>query len=444
MTQVLNYLSPDIQQDAPATKSGSDLIRIHGGKRLEGMIEISGAKNAALPLMCAALLSDDPVRFTNMPNTLRDIQTLTLVFEGLGALITTSPKGEMAIRAQNIKSTHADYELVRQMRASILVLGPLVARLGDASVSLPGGCAIGTRPIDLHLMGLEAMGAEIILEDGYVRARAPKGLQGARIAFPKVSVGATENLMMAATLAQGETVLINAAREPEIIDLGECLIAMGAKIKGLGTSEITITGVQKLHGATHNVIADRIETGTYMIAVALTGGTLRLKNTQTQFLNALIAPLKAAGVSIDEDGDDVIVHRNGTPLTGTDIMTEPYPGFPTDLQAQFMTMLTQCEGAGMVTETIFENRFMHVPELCRMGANITVHNGSALVRGVKKLKGTDVMATDLRASVALVLAGLMAEGTTTVHRIYHLDRGYENLVEKLQSCGAEIDRVKGK
>jgi UDP-N-acetylglucosamine 1-carboxyvinyltransferase len=442
MTQILNYLSPGIQQDAPVPKSGSDLIRIHGGKRLEGTIDISGAKNAALPLMCAALLSSEPVRFGNMPNTLRDIRTLTSVLEGLGASVTMGPQGEMTVQAQDIKSAHADYELVRQMRASILVLGPLVARLGEASVSLPGGCAIGTRPIDLHLMGLEAMGAEIVLEDGYVRARAPNGLKGVRIEFPKVSVGATENLMMAATLAKGTTVLANAAREPEVLDLGKCLIAMGAKIERLGTSEIAITGVEKLHGATHSVIADRIETGTYMIAVALTGGTLRLKNTQTQFLQALIAPLKAAGVSIDEDGDDIVVHRNGTPLTGTDIMTEPYPGFPTDLQAQFMTMLTQCEGAGMVTETIFENRFMHVPELCRMGANITVHNGSALVRGVKKLKGADVMATDLRASVALVLAGLMAEGTTTVHRIYHLDRGYENLVEKLQACGAEIERIK--
>jgi UDP-N-acetylglucosamine 1-carboxyvinyltransferase len=292
-------------------------------------------------------------------------------------------------------------------------------------------------------MGLEKMGAQITLEDGYVRATAPHGLTGADITFPKVSVGATENIMMAATLAKGTTVLNNAAREPEISDLGQCLIAMGAKISGLGTSVIRITGVEKLHGAMHAVVPDRIETGTYMIAVALTGGTLRLKNTQTAFLQSLIDPLKAAGVGIDEEGDDIIVSRNGAALTGTDIMTEPYPGFPTDLQAQFMTMLTQCEGAGMITETVFENRFMHVPELCRMGANITVHGGSAIVRGVNKLKGAEVMATDLRASVALVLAGLMAEGTTTVHRIYHLDRGYENLVEKLQACGAEIERIPG-
>lgn len=426
----------------PVQKSGSDVIRIQGGKRLNGTIAISGAKNAALPLMCAALLTEDPLRFTNMPNTLRDIRTLTSVLEGFGAVITMGPDGEMIIHARQITDNHADYELVRQMRASILVLGPILARTGEAEVSLPGGCAIGTRPIDLHLMGLEAMGATIDLQDGYVRASAPNGLKGADITFPKVSVGATENIMMAATLARGTTTLFNAAMEPEIIDLGECLIAMGANITGLGTSEITINGVEKLHGAMHSVIADRIETGTYMIAVALTGGTLRLKNTQMDFLKALIGPLKAAGVSFDQEGDDIIVHRNGKPLVGTDIMTEPYPGFPTDLQAQFMTMLTQCEGAGMVTETIFENRFMHVPELCRMGANITVHGSSALVRGVKKLKGADVMATDLRASVALVLAGLMADGETTVHRIYHLDRGYENLVEKLQACGAQIERLK--
>lgn len=434
--------TPALPLATPAVKSGSDLIRIHGGKRLEGTIQISGAKNAALPLMCAALLTDQPVRFTNMPTTLRDIRTLTAVMESLGCVVTAGPDGQMVVHAHTINNAHADYEMVRQMRASILVLGPLLARFGAATVSLPGGCAIGTRPIDLHLMGLEAMGATITLEDGYVHASAPDGLRGADITFAKVSVGATENLMMAATLATGTTTLINAAMEPEIIDLGECLIAMGATITGLGTSEIKITGVKTLHSALHNVIADRIETGTYMIAVALTGGTLRLQKTQTEFLAALIEPLKKAGVSFDNDNGDVIIHRNGKPLVGTDIMTEAYPGFPTDLQAQFMTMLTQCEGAGMVTETIFENRFMHVPELCRMGANITVQGNSAIVRGVKKLKGAEVMATDLRASVALVLAGLMAEGTTTVHRIYHLDRGYENLVEKLQACGADIERIK--
>ncbi len=427
-----------------AEKSGTDLIRVHGGVALNGTIDISGAKNAALPLMCAALLSAQAVRFTNMPVTLRDIRTLSAVMSGLGCTIDSDPHtGTMTIHAETITSNHADYELVRQMRASILVLGPLLARLGAAEVSLPGGCAIGTRPIDLHLMGLEAMGAQIELSDGYVRARAPEGLKGADITFPKVSVGATENLMMAATLARGTTILRNAAMEPEISDLGACLIAMGARIDGLGTPDITIHGVESLHGGTHAVLPDRIETGTFMIAVALTGGTLRLKKTRMDFLHALIEPLKKAGVSFDEDGGDIIVHRNGQKLVGTDIMTEPYPGFPTDLQAQFMTMLTQCEGAGMVTETIFENRFMHVPELCRMGANITVQGNSAIVRGVRRLSGADVMATDLRASVALVLAGLVADGATTIHRIYHLDRGYENLVEKLQACGARIERIRG-
>lgn len=427
-----------------AEKSGTDLIRVHGGVALNGAIDISGAKNAALPLMCAALLSAQAVRFTNMPVTLRDIRTLSAVMRGLGCAIDSDERtGTMTIHAETITSNHADYELVRQMRASILVLGPLLARLGAAEVSLPGGCAIGTRPIDLHLMGLEAMGAQIELSDGYVRASAPEGLKGAEITFPKVSVGATENLMMAATLAKGTTILRNAAMEPEISDLGACLIAMGARIEGLGTPDITIHGVESLHGCTHAVLPDRIETGTFMIAVALTGGTLRLKKARMDFLSALVEPLKKAGVSFDEDGDDIIVHRNGQNLVGTDIMTEPYPGFPTDLQAQFMTMLTQCEGAGMVTETIFENRFMHVPELCRMGANITVQGNSAIVRGVRRLSGADVMATDLRASVALVLAGLVADGTTTVHRIYHLDRGYENLVEKLQACGARIERIRG-
>jgi UDP-N-acetylglucosamine 1-carboxyvinyltransferase len=286
------------------------------------------------------------------------------------------------------------------------------------------------------------MGATIELQEGYVRAIAPKGgLQGAKILFPKVSVGATENIMMAATLAKGETILMNAAREPEIVDQGEALIKMGAKISGLGTSEIRIEGVPYLHGCTHDILADRIETGTFMIAAALTGGTLRLKKTQTRFLTALIGPLNKANVTIEEDGANVIVHRDNKPLIGTDIMTEPYPGFATDLQAQFMTMLTMCEGSGMVTETIFENRFMHVPELCRMGANITVHGHSAIIRGVKKLKGAEVMATDLRASVSLILAGLVAEGETMVNRIYHLDRGYEDLVGKLRNCGAQIERL---
>ena len=437
----MESLSPASQKQPATKKSGLDKIRIVGGKRLNGEIPVSGAKNAALPLMCAAILSAEPLQLTNMPVTLGDIKTLSSVMNELGVRTALRDDGVAVLHAKEIKSHIAPYEMVRKMRASILVLGPLLARHGKAEVSLPGGCAIGTRPVDMHIDGLRKMGAEIEIEGGYIKATAPNGLKGANITFSKVSVGATENLMMAATLADGETVLINAAKEPEVIDLGECLIKMGAKITGLSTDTVKITGVKKLHGAVHSVVPDRIETGTYMIAVALTGGTVRLKNARAEHLPALIAPLQAAGVEIKQDGTDIVVSRNGKPLAGTDIMTEPYPGFPTDLQAQFMTMLTLCMGAGMVTETIFENRFMHVPELCRMGANITVHNGSAIIRGVPKLKGAEVMATDLRASVALVLAGLVAEGETFVNRIYHLERGYEKIVDKLRACGAEIDRV---
>jgi UDP-N-acetylglucosamine 1-carboxyvinyltransferase len=422
--------------------TGMDRIRITGGHKLNGTIRISGAKNAALKLMCAALLSDSPLYLDNMPNGLRDIRSQTDLLRHLGCTVTTDGSA-MTLDASGINELDAPYDLVRKMRSSILVLGPLLARFHKARVSLPGGCAIGTRPVDLHIDGLKAMGAEITLEQGYINAEAPGGLTGTHITFPKVSVGATEHLMMAATLAKGETILSNAAREPEIIDLGQCLIAMGAQIEGLGTSEIRVIGVRALHGARHTVVPDRIETGTWMIAVTLTGGELRLENARAEHLDALIAPLQKAGANIEQKDGDIIVSRNGKPLKGTDIMTAPYPGFATDLQAQFMTMLTLCAGAGMVTETIFENRFMHVPELCRMGADITVHNGSAIVRGVKKLKGAEVMATDLRASVALVLAGLVAEGETVVNRIYHLDRGYENIVEKLGNCGAQIERIKG-
>ncbi|MCB9989596.1 MAG: UDP-N-acetylglucosamine 1-carboxyvinyltransferase [Rhodospirillales bacterium] len=418
-------------------------ICIRGGKRLEGTIAISGAKNAALKLMCAALLTDETLQLTNMPVTLGDIRTLGGVLQHIGAVVALRSDNVGIIRAREITTPVAPYDLVRKMRASIMVLGPLLARHHEAVVSLPGGCAIGTRPVDFHIEGLRAMGADIIIEDGYIKAKAPGGLKGAHYTFPKVSHTGTENLMMAATLAEGTTILSNAAREPEVEDLGNCLIAMGAKIEGLGTPKITIHGVKKLHGATHQVIADRIETGTFMVAVGLTGGKLRLKNTRLDLLAALVGPLEEAGVIIEEDGNDIIVSRNGHRLKGIDIMTEPYPGFPTDMQAQFMTMLALSEGAGMVTETIFENRFMHVPELCRMGANITVHGGSAIVRGVEKLTGAEVMATDLRASVALVLAGLVAEGETTVNRVYHLDRGYENIVGKLTACGADIERVAG-
>lgn len=419
-----------------------DKIRIIGGQELNGDIRISGAKNAALKLMTAALLTGESLHFTNAPNGLRDIQSQTDLLEHLGC--TVEREGErMAINAGNITTQTAPYELVRKMRTSILVLGPLLGRFGVAKVSLPGGCAIGTRPVDLHIKGLEAMGAEIVLEEGYINAKAPQGgLQGAKILFPKVSVGATENLMMAATLANGTTTLGNAAREPEIVDLGECLNKMGAKISGLGTETITIEGVKTLNGAEHEILPDRIETGTYIAAVGMTGGSVRLQNARSEHLTSVLGILKQAGMHIDQDGQDITVSRNGLRLKGIDIMTEPYPGFPTDLQAQFMAMLTLAEGASMVTETIFENRFMHVPELARMGANITVQGNSAIVRGVKSLKGAEVMATDLRASVALVLAGLVAEGETVVNRIYHLDRGYENIVGKLGGCGAKISREK--
>ena len=421
-------------------KSGLDKIRIRGGKRLNGSIPISGAKNSALKLMCAALLIGESLNLDNMPNSLRDIESQIGLLEHLGCVISRQGN-QMSLNAGNITTREAPYELVRKMRGSILVLGPLLARFGEARVSLPGGCAIGTRPVDLHLDGLSALGAEIELDHGYINGHAPRGLIGAAVTFPKVSVGATENLLMAATLAQGETILNNAAREPEIIDLGTLLQAMGADIEGLGTSEIRIHGVSALHGTHHTVIPDRIEAGTWMIAAALTGGQLRLQNANLAHLLALVEPLEKAGLEIKQDGFDILVSRDGRPLLGNDIMTAPFPGFPTDLQAQFMTMLTLCVGAGMVTETIFENRFMHVPELARMGADITVHNGTALVRGVNSLTGAEVMATDLRASVALVLAGLVADGVTTVNRIYHLDRGYENIVEKLRAVGADIERL---
>jgi UDP-N-acetylglucosamine 1-carboxyvinyltransferase len=430
-----------VEAPAETQNSGLDKILITGGQQLNGTISVSGAKNAALKLMCAALLSDETLFLTNAPNRLRDIASQTDLLQHLGC--TVQREGDrMAINAGKITDLTAPYDLVRKMRTSILVLGPLLARFGEAKVSLPGGCAIGTRPVDLHIHALETLGAKITLENGYIHAKVEGGrLKGNKILFPKVSMGATENALMAATLAEGETIIANASREPEIVDLGECLIKMGAKIEGLGTPTITVQGVEKLNGATHSILPDRIETGTYMIAVALTGGTVRLKHTRVDQLSSLIAPLQKAGVKIEQEGDDIIVSRNGNPLRGTDIMTEPFPGFPTDLQAQFMTMLTLCEGAGLVTETIFENRFMHVPELCRMGANITVHGNSAIIRGVEKLKGAEVMATDLRASVALVLAGLVAEGETTINRIYHLERGYENLVEKLSACGAKIQRA---
>ncbi len=393
--------------------------------------------------MCAALLTEESIYFENSPNTLRDMNSQIELLEYLGCAIKCEGS-LMAINASAIETYTAPYDIVRKMRGSILVLGPLLSRFGQAKVSLPGGCAIGSRPVDLHIKGLEEMGATITLEEGYINATAPAGgLNGAKILFPKVSVGATENLLMAATLANGETTLSNAAKEPEIIDLGECLIKMGAKISGLGTETIKIEGVKSLRGIRHSIVPDRIETGTYIIAAGMAGGTLRLKNARIEHLSSALGLLSQAGIEVEQDNNDIIVSREVERLQGVDVMTEPYPGFPTDLQAQFMAMLTIADGAGMVTETIFENRFMHVPELNRMGADISVQGNSAIVRGVESLKGAEVMATDLRASVALVLAGLVADGETTVNRIYHLERGYEDIVGKLGNVGANIERISG-
>ncbi|TDI68517.1 MAG: UDP-N-acetylglucosamine 1-carboxyvinyltransferase [Alphaproteobacteria bacterium] len=425
-----------------------DRIRIRGGNRLTGEISISGAKNAALPLMAASLLSDAPLTLGNLPH-LADISTLASLLGVLGVEIAMegdAPKGGhvgrvLTLHARKITSTTAPYDLVRQMRASILVLGGLVAREGVAKVSLPGGCAIGNRPVDLHLKGLEQLGAAIDVQGGYIEARAPKGLTGAHIVFPFVSVGATENLMIAATLARGETVLANAAREPEVVDLANCLVAMGAKIAGIGSGTLTIQGVTSLHGASHEVVPDRIETGTYALAAAMTGGDVELKGADPAQNEALFEKLREAGVRVTATEGGVRVTPGRGRVRGVDVMTEPYPGFPTDLQAQMMALMVIGSGVAMITETIFENRFMHVSELSRMGAEITVHGASAMVRGVKALAGAEVMATDLRASVSLVLAGLVAEGETIISRVYHLDRGYERLVEKLAACGADIERL---
>ncbi|HWZ68356.1 MAG TPA: UDP-N-acetylglucosamine 1-carboxyvinyltransferase [Stellaceae bacterium] len=421
-----------------------DKIRIKGGVPLEGVIPIGGAKNAALPLMAASLLTPDTLTLANVPN-LADIATMAnlLVQHGVTVAVDEADGNGgqvLELSAAHITSTTAPYDLVRKMRASILVLGPLLARYGRARVSLPGGCAIGPRPVDLHIKGLQRLGAEVELHGGYIDARAPKGLQGAEIAFPAVSVGATENLLMAATLAEGETLLINAAREPEITDLANCLVAMGARIDGIGTDRLSIVGSGRLHGTTHAIIPDRIETGTYVMAAAATDGEVQLTGTRIDLVATLVRTLEGAGVEVSAVADGLKVRRRSRSLEGVDIMTEPYPGFPTDLQAQMMALMASARGASMITETIFENRFMHVPELARMGANITVHGTSALVRGVPCLMGAPVMATDLRASVSLVVAGLVAEGETLINRVYHLDRGYEKIEEKLAACGARIER----
>ncbi len=426
-----------------------DRIRIRGGKQLNGSIRISGSKNASLPLMATALLSDQKFTLNNVPR-LADITTMIALLQQHGVEINAAA-GEnghshgttLTLQTKKITSTTAPYDIVRKMRASVLVLGPLLAREGQAKVSLPGGCAIGARPVDLHIAGLKAMGAEIDIDAGYMIARAPKGLKGARYTFPKVSVGATENLMMAAALAKGTTVLANAAREPEIIDLAHCLTSMGVTVEGIGTETLTIHGVDRLKEATHSVIPDRIEIGTYAMAVAMTAGDVELVGGRLELLEAAAQTLRSAGVSLEPTEKGFRVRRANGQLHGVDVMTEPYPGFPTDLQAQMMALMTRADGASMITETIFESRFMHVPELARMGANVVVHGESALVRGVSKLRGAEVMATDLRASVSLAIAGLAAEGDTTLHRVYHLDRGYERLEEKLAACGADIERLKG-
>jgi UDP-N-acetylglucosamine 1-carboxyvinyltransferase len=426
-----------------------DRLRIRGGCRLKGEIAIGGAKNAALPLMAASLLTDETLALGNLPHV-ADITTMANLLAQLGVDVhlngQAAPGGQdgrvLELTARRITETRAPYDLVRKMRASVLVLGPLLARHGRAEVSLPGGCAIGTRPIDLHLQGLRQLGAEIELTEGYVVARAPKGLTGARVVFPKVSVGATENLMMAASLARGTTELVNVAREPEIGDLAQCLQAMGADIEGAGTDRLNIRGVERLGGTTHQTVPDRIESGTYAMAAAVTDGEVELIGARLPLLGAVVGVLRRAGVSIEETNRGLKVRRTNGALIGVDVMTEPFPGFATDLQAQMMATMATAEGAAMITETIFENRFMHVPELCRMGANINVHGASAMVRGVPRLTGAQVMATDLRASVSLVLAGLAAEGDTVLNRVYHLDRGYERLTEKLSACGAEIERLK--
>ena len=426
-----------------------DRMRITGGNRLKGHIRVGGAKNAALTLMPAALLSEDTLTLGNVPH-LADITTMANLLgqHGVNIALNGAHKGDghagrvLELTAKNITSTTAPYELVRKMRASILVLGPLLARFGNAKVSLPGGCAIGTRPVDLHLRGLEALGAEIALEDGYVLAQAPRGLRGAKVVFPTVSVGATENILMAACLAKGESALINVAREPEIIDLAHCLMAMGARIEGVGTDTLQVQGSDRLHAARHDVIADRIEAGTFMMAALITDGDLILDGARLEHLQTVMRVLEAAGGRIEAVEGGVRVRRAKGALRGVDVTTEPFPGFPTDLQAQFMGLMSVADGAAMISETIFENRFMHVPEMLRMGADIQVHGGTAMVRGVKTLRGAAVMATDLRASVSLVLAGLVAEGETVLHRIYHLDRGYERLEEKLSACGADITRLR--
>ena len=414
-------------------------ILVRGGKRLMGEVPISGAKNAVLPILCATLLAEGPCRIENVPH-LQDVLTTARVLEGLGARVEHAGS-VMTVDGSHVNSHVAPYELVKTMRASVLVLGPLLAKFGDAEVSLPGGCAIGSRPVDLHIKGLQALGAEISVDHGFIKARSNGRLKGARHVFELVSVGATENVLMAAALAEGTTVLENAAMEPEIVDLADCLNAMGAKIEGAGTARITIEGVQKLSGCEHAVVADRIETGTFLVAAAMTGGRVTATHARPDTLDAVLDKLREAGADIETDGDRIVLDMHGKRPRAVNITTAPHPAFPTDMQAQFMAMNCMAEGVGVINETIFENRFMHVNELLRLGADIRVDGHTAVVRGVDKLSGAPVMATDLRASASLILAGLVADGETIIDRIYHLDRGYENIEAKLSALGASIRRV---
>ena len=415
-----------------------DKLLIEGGRPLEGEVRVSGAKNAALPILCAALLAPEPLVLTNVPQ-LKDVRTMRALLAQMGVAQDAGTPGTITLDAGKIDWPLAPYELVKTMRASILALGPLVARCGEARVSLPGGCAIGLRPVDQHVKGLVAMGAEIDLEHGYISARA-KRLTGTRFVFDVVTVTGTENLLMAATLAEGTTTLENAAREPEVVDLARCLVAMGARIAGAGTDRIVVEGVEALHGATHPIMPDRIETGTYVAAIVAAGGEATVAGTQPETLEAVLGKLAEAGADITVTGDAIRVTRHGA-LAPINLRTAPYPGFPTDMQAQMMAVATRAAGTSILTETIFENRMMHVQELVRLGAEIEVEGNAAIVRGVPKLTGANVMATDLRASACLVIAGLVAEGATTIDRIYHLDRGYERIEEKLSQLGAQIRRV---
>lgn len=426
-----------------------DRIKIVGGQQLNGMIPISGAKNAALPLMIASLLTDDRLTLKNVPN-LADVNLLARILRNHGVDLAVDGKragpsqhlGEtFHLTARDIVDTTAPYEMVSRMRASFWVLGPLIARMRRARVSLPGGCAIGTRPVDLHLEGLRALGAEIDIDAGYVIAKAPNGLVGNRITFPKVSVGATHNVLMAAAMAKGETLIENAAREPEIGDVAECLSRMGVQIEGIGTSTLRIQGRDRLEGAVHSVVPDRIETGTFAFAVAATGGDVLLEGARKEHLEAALDALSRTGASVEATDAGVRVSRNGGAIEPVTVETQPFPGFPTDLQAQMMALVTRASGTSVIRETIFENRFMHVQELARLGADIQLHGDTATIKGVKSLRGAPVMATDLRASVSLVIAGLMAEGETIINRVYHLDRGFERLEQKLSRCGAQVTRV---